>query len=431
MKLQGEQMHIGLLHKAYSTLYTCALPLIVGGLACRSRGRRRMAERLGSWGALEGVGWWFHAASVGEVQGILPVLAELRSRDSSEKILLSATSPTGLERGTGAVDYARLAPLDAPLLVRRALQNVQCKRFVITETELWPNLLKENQQRDTPSHLINARISDYTLDWYLRLRSVFSPLLRGIKSVSVADKEQGERFSAMGVAPSKIFVTGHTKYDYKPKYSLAADRDALRDSFFRGVKNDELIVVLGSVHEGEDAALLEAMDGLIRKKLPVRFIVTPRHAERFEYYWKRLCELPANISRWSEKDRATGTQFDVLLLDTMGLLEAAYAAGDIAFIGATLVDIGGHNPFEPAMYGLPILVGPFTSVIREPAAELEQAGALFRIASGRDLSERITTLVSDHQLRNEAGKGAQRVWSAHQGASARVLDAILESEAEV
>jgi len=428
MKLQVGQMHIGLLHKAYNTLSTCALPVIIGGLALRARGRRRMTERLGAWGPLPDISWWFHGASVGEVQGLLPLLTELRSRGASEKLLLSATSPTGLDRGVRAVDYAKLAPIDAPILVQRALSNVTCKRFVITETELWPNLLYQHQKRNTPTHLINARISDYTLTWYLRLRSVFSPLLARVNSVCVADEEQAQRFAEMGVLRSKIFLTGHTKYDYTPRYSVAAEKTALRRAFFPDIKDSEIIVVLGSVHEGEDSTLLEALREVIAARLPVRFIVTPRHSERFEYYWKRLGQLPANVSRWTQREVNRTGRTDILLLDAMGLLEQAYAAGDIAFVGATLVDIGGHNPFEPAMYGLPILVGPFTSVIREPVEELEQAGGLFRIRGAGELIERVSHLVRDQHARSEAGSAAQRIWASHQGASARVLDAIVSSE---
>ena len=163
----------------------------------------------------------------------------------------------------------------------------------------------------------------------------------------------------------------------------------------------------------------------------MRVIVAPRHAEKFEYFHDRMGSLPVEIARWSSRRGASITDYRALLLDTMGLLERAYAASNLAFVGATLVDIGGHNPFEPAMYGVPVVVGPYTSVIREPVNQLRARQALLDVRTEDDIYSVVRALLGGQTTLSRTGQEGQLVWEAHQGAAQRVLSVILQSEARL
>lgn len=430
MNLQRRPTGTGLLHKAYSVCITAALPLVSLGLVASVRGRRRLSERFGLWQPVGDVDWWLHGASVGEVVGLSPLIADIREQERQGRLLLTATSPTGLTRGEQLVDVTRLIPIDAPFLIHQAMQRVSARRLVITETELWPNLITSVADSGVPVHLINGRISDYTLGRYRAFRSLFAPLLRRFSSVSVADAEQRDRFIELGIDPSLISVTGHTKYDVAPRYDVERERDASRSEFFPGIKGGERVVVLGSIHRGEERFWLPALKRAFDDGHRLNVIVAPRHAERFDYFFKVCKSHGFNVARWSERDQATVRGANLVLLDTMGELERAYLAADLAFVGATLVDIGGHNPLEPAMYGVPVVVGPNISVIREPIGLLRARGGVLDVRSEEDIYRLLAKLCSEDVSLCGVGQAALDVQRSMRGASKRVLEAIFASEGQ-
>ncbi len=430
MNLPSEQMSTGLLHKLYGVAVTALLPFVGAGLAASARGRRRIGERFGNWGPVGDVDWWFHGASVGEVQGLVPFIKLLRAEEKQHRLLLTATSPTGLDRGSSLVEEVRLLPIDAPFLVKKALRRVRAERLVVSETELWPTLLAEVLAENVPVHLINARISDYTYRWYHLTRSVFTPLLQRCASISVSDDDQRERFISLGVAPESIHVTGHTKYDATPSYAFEGARNEARQKFFPGIDGETPIVVLGSLREGEEGIWFSALKRVRDAGLVVRVILAPRHAERFEFFWKELKAHGQRAVRWSDGESSRRQGHDVLLLDSMGLLEQAYAAGDLAFVGATLVDIGGHNPFEPAMYRVPVVVGPYTSVIREPVSRMRSRGGIIEIASEDELVKILLRMCGKDPYLHSVGDAGYGVFAEHRGAAKRVLSVIRACEAD-
>lgn len=423
-------MSTGPLHKLYGVAVTAALPLVGAGMALSARGRRRIGERFGNWAPVGDVAWWLHGASVGEVQGLVPFINRVRADSQRQRILLTATSPTGLDRGSVLVDEARLLPIDAPFLVQKVLRRVRCERLVVSETELWPVLLGEVLRARVPVHLINARISDYTYRWYRLARSVFAPLLSACSSISVVDDEQRERFLSLGVPPELLRVTGHTKYDATPAYLSEGARAQARQKFFPGIDPETPIVVLGSLREGEEKIWFNALKRAWNAGLRLRVVLAPRHAERFEFFWRELHMIGQRAARWSAGERGLGQGHDVLLLDTMGLLEQAYAASDLAFVGATLVDIGGHNPFEPAMYRVPVVVGPYTSVIREPVSRMRNRGGIIQIASENEALEVLSRTCGKDPYLRSVGDAGYGVFAEHQGAAERVLSAIQAAEAD-
>ncbi len=422
MESQNKQIPTGILSRVYALSVTAAAPLVAAGLACSARGRRRYAERFGGWGEVPRSEWWMHGASVGEVQGLLPLIGEVRARHPHESILLTSTSPTGLDRAGESVPTKRLLPIDAPWCVRRAISSVETKRFVLAETELWPVLLRELLTRGIPCHIVNGRISDYTLRRYQMLRGVFSPLLEGVSSVCVASETQRDRYRALGVRPEALHVTGHTKYDSAPKVGEEVSRGELRRQFFGEVDTDVPVVTLGSVRPGEESVWLEAARALHGEGKRLKVILAPRHMEKVRYFTDVLRKSGLSWARWSERQQ--GTSYDVLLLDVMGKLEEAYAVASLAFIGGTLVDIGGHNPLEAAMYGVPVVVGPYTSVISDVLDDMGSAKALIELNVGEDVQPLLRRVVSGDPGLREAGERGYRVWSHHSGAAQRVASVI-------
>jgi 3-deoxy-D-manno-octulosonic-acid transferase len=426
MESQRKQTDIGMLHKVYRVATCLAIPGVALGLLTSKRGRARYGERFGRWSIVEGTPWWFHGASVGEVQGLIPLLKRMREELPTERILLTGTSVTGLERGAPLVDDTRLIPLDSHPLVARALKNVSPARFIISETELWPELISQVQSSGVPVSIVNGRISDYTFAWYRRLRSLFGALIEGCATICVPDTEQEARFLSMGARPSSVLVTGHTKYDSEPRCGAGDQREALRQRFFPGVDARTAVLVLGSLRPQEESWWLDACQRVWGAGGYLRVILVPRHLERVEHFTHELERRKIPFEQWSNRARsAPEAQPRVLVLDTMGLLEEAYAAGDLAFIGATLVDIGGHNPLEPAMYGVPVCVGPYTSVIRTIVDEMEAAGGVIRVSSAADISTLVDRLVRRDDTLKLAGEAGKRVWARHRGAAKRVFDRIV------
>ncbi len=416
-----------MLDKAYSFATTLAVPLVAIGLLASKRGRARYAERFGSWGEISGSPWWFHGASVGEVQGLSPVLRLLRERLPSEQILLSGTSPTGLERGSPLVDWTRLAPLDSPLLVRRAFRAFHPAQLVIAETELWPELMRQALARRVPVSIVNARISEYTKAWYSRLGSLFRPILSECRLVCVPDEQQRERFIALGVRPERVHVTGHSKYDVEPRFAGAAERSRQRASLFGDLTEASRILVLGSARPGEEHGWIAASQEAWKNGSDLRLVIVPRHQERFDYFASVLSQAAVQFSRTSQLPSGMPALGKVLMVDQMGALESCYAAADLAFVGATLVDVGGHNPFEPAMYAVPVVVGPHVAVIRHLVDELRQADAICEVTGAADMVKLVQRLFLDPGELRQAGERGQQVWMRHRGAAGRVLEHLLEA----
>ena len=425
MVSQRKQMPTGILSSAYGVAVTAATPLVAAGLACSARGRRRYAERFGLWESVPPVQWWLHGASVGEVQGSLPFVAEIRAQPSEQKILLTSTSPTGLDRGGDKVEYRRLLPIDAGVCVRRAMSAVRAERFVLAETELWPTLLSELLRRDIPCHIMNGRISDYTFSWYRRFRSIFVPILSRFRSVCVPNELQRERYLELGVSPEALHVTGHTKYDSEPRVFGDESFRAIRNSFFADEAFDGPIVTLGSLRPGEEDVWLAPLREIRAGGGSLKVILAPRHMERVEYFAGKLARSGLSWVRWSEREQRTVSNASVVLLDVMGKLEEAYAVSNIAFIGGTLVDIGGHNPLEAAMYGVPVVVGPYTSVIQDLIEDMRAENGCIEVSDARDVARVLARVVGGDSSLQDVGERGQSVWLKHRGAAGRVLSVIL------
>ena len=427
MKLQKEQIHFGIAYSIYQCVVACLLPAVFVGLLLTKRGRRRFSERFGAWGEIPSkIDWWIHAASLGEVQGVLSLIREIRQQDPDAVLLVTGVSPSGLDKVASEVNYVRLLPIDFFVFWKLLLRKLCIERVVITETELWPCLLNQVFDRGIPLHIINGRLSDYTILFYQRLRGLFAPLLQRVRSISVPDSVQASRFISLGVDSSVVTITGHTKYDSGECEASSFDRATLFGSAQQGVP----ILTLGSLRKGEEDIWFECLERLQKRGKRISVIVVPRHAERFDYFWDKITRFTERCQRLSalESKSCEVVDIDILLVDRMGVLRDMYAISDAAFIGATLVDIGGHNPFEAAMFGIPVAVGPYISVISEVIADMRDEQGVVEVQNADDIEEFLLDIVDRSPKLEAIGTAGKRVFDRYAGATQRVYGIITASE---
>jgi 3-deoxy-D-manno-octulosonic-acid transferase len=396
-------------------------PLVSLVMLGSERGRVRLRDRLGGWDLQESRPIiWFHGASMGEVRGMLSVIAAVREHYPDRAVLLTSTSPTGLEAGVELVDHRRLLPLDCSLWLGCALDGLRIDCFVVSETELWPSLLRYLKKRDVRCLLINGRISDMTIGRYRFLVGMISPLMSVFRIILVSTPEAEERFCSLGVPNQSVRRVGNSKYD-----GIAVVSDEAKDEFCEQARLDRhrYTLCLGSIRDGEELGWLQCLKGIFESNLDVQVIIAPRHREKFVYFGEALERAGIAFHRWSDP---RGSRTSVLLLDTYGKLLDAYSVSNRAFIGATLVDIGGHNPFEAAAQGCSIMVGPYVQNIKIEIQDLRSVGGAPELATALDARTIIEGDLADLEKCAEEGRRSYEVWCSHQGSTERIFEEIRE-----
>ena len=410
----------------YTAVLYLATPFLLArllwrGLLRNPGYRRRLGERLGLGariGAREGC-LWIHAVSVGEAQAAAPIVKALRERRPGEAILVTSTTPTGAERisrAFGAGIVHRYLPLDLPGAVARFLDRTGPRVAIIMETEIWPNLLAGCRARGVPVVMANVRLSEHSAAGYRRFRRLFAPVLGSVAAVAAQSGEDARRLASIGVPPDVIEVTGSTKFDVLLPASLREEAAVLRRTW--GIARG--VWIAASTHEGEEAQVLEAF-GQVLEALPDSLLVlVPRHPERFgavAALVRRRGFEPAMRSR--RPVDCTGAR--VFIGDTMGELPLFYAAADVAFVGGTLVETGGHNMLEPAALALPVLFGPHAFNFAEIGRRLVEAGGAERIGGPASLGRAVIGYLRDAERRHEAGGRGRAFVESNRGARDRVL----------
>jgi tetraacyldisaccharide 4'-kinase len=356
---------------------------------------------------------WIHAASVGEVNGIKPLVRRLQSSWPGYRFVISTTSETGKAAALKLSPHVALLPFDYPQAVSRVIAKVRPDLFILAETEIWPVLLSEIKKRDIPLAIVNARISDYSWGRYKFFKNFLGPLMSHARVVAAQSDRDEERFISLGCDEEAVVVSGTTKYDNL--LPLKADPSKMLANFC--FKAEGKVFVAGSVRPSEDRQVVNVFKNL-RARLPdLKMIVAPRHPEEFENVAALLEEAGVDFSKRSE----SGKGEDVLLLDTIGELSAAYQVATVAFVGATLVDIGGHNPMEPAVAKVPVIVGPHHSNVLEEVELLEESGGIFVVEDSSQLEEVLFDLFDDQEKHSKASEGAFNAWKQASGATDKVF----------
>jgi 3-deoxy-D-manno-octulosonic-acid transferase len=410
----------------YRALVAGALPVVLPILKLRdrTRGKRRppfaarFARRLP---VLPTHGVWVHAVSVGEVEIARRLLRELGEDRPGVTAFVTATTATGLDLARRTLPEAvpvLPSPIDIPGAVRRVLDAGRPQAVVIVETELWPEMLHQTAARGIPAAVVNARLSDTSFRRYRRLRGFFAPLLRSLHLVLARSRADGERFAELGVPHDAIEVVGNIKYDLEPDPTPLEWADAVR-----AAAGSRPIVVAGSTMEGEESIVLEAVGALGGGGRRPLLILAPRHPERFDAV-AELVERRGSSSVRRSTDAAPGADTEVFLLDTIGELGRAYQLAAAAFVGGSLAPTGGHNPLEPALWGVPVLSGPHVHNFTEVYDEMTAAGAARIVADGGDLGRALRTWLDDRTAATAAGAAGRAVVEANRGATGRTVVAL-------
>ena len=383
----------------------------------------RLAERFGFGPPVPGTPVWIHAASVGELQPATALVKALRAQRPDLPILLTTFTPTGAARAAALAPEitVRYLPYDAPGPVRRFLDRTRPRLAIILETELWPTLLHRCRERAIPRVIASARLSSRSARRYRRFGALFRPALEGAL-IAAQSLEDAERFVSIGAEPARTHVIGNLKFDCTLPPDIAARGRELRARYApRGP-----LWVAGSTHEGEDVPVIEAHER-VRAALPGAVLaLAPRHPQRFASV---AALLEARDVRTVRHSRSGGSapvgEHAVVLLDTLGELVDFYAAADAAFVGGSLVPVGGHNLLEPAALGVPIATGPHQSNGEEIARLLLDRGAARRVHNSRELADCMIAWLREPLERARAGAAGREAVAENRGALQRLL-ALLE-----
>jgi 3-deoxy-D-manno-octulosonic-acid transferase len=358
---------------------------------------------------------WVHAVSVGEVMAAHPLIRELRKKYPGRKLILSTVTVTGnytARQRVPEADAVFFFPFDYPWVVRRVIQRINPMIVLVAETELWPNFFRELSRAGIPSAVINGRISGSSYKNYMKFKVFFRQVFSQISLFCMQSGEDGERVKNIGAPSDRVIVTGNLKFDQKfqpPKASPV--------SLTAGSK----VITAGSTHSGEEAALLDVFRRLRERFPELVLIIAPRHPERFDEVEGLVNTAGYECQR---RTRLRGPIKDVLLLDTIGELRSFYAICDIAFVGGSLVKVGGHNLLEPAAMKKPVIFSRYMFNFKEISEALISAGGGILVKDKQELYVQAEKLLSDRAYARQIGERAFRVIEANSGAAKRTIDAV-------
>lgn len=371
---------------------------------------------------------WIHAVSLGEVVAVTPLVKELHRLHPTYRLVVSTVTETGREaveqRLSGVAEHC-YAPLDFPWVVSRFIERLQPHLYLFVETELWPNLLWHLRRREVPTALVNGRLSSrsFARQQWAPVRSFYRTMLQGLSLCLMQSDRDVDRIVALGAEASRVRRTGNIKFDQP--IPAVAEGETNRDDL--GLQHAELLFVAGSTHSGEEEILVECYQALVARCPSAVLLLAPRHIERAESVEAMVRERGIAVQRRSRIRRASGLKSvgpRVVVLDSRGELATMYREAVVAFVGGTLVPIGGHNLLEPAQWGKPVLFGLYTDHCAEIADLLIQAGGGRRVLQAEDLTRQVLTLFSNNEERERMGRSARQVVEQNQGALQRTVEAI-------
>ena len=447
--LEREELGLGMRWILYNLLFAVAYAALVPQflLRMKRRGgyRNRFGDRFGRYPAevearLRGLDGavWIHAVSVGEVYVAGQVMRALRERLPGVRFVLSTTSSTGwkeAEKMIGLEDVLIFNPLDFPPCVKRAVAAIRPRAFILTESEIWPNVIRTCHRLGVPLFLVNARVSDRSAPGYRRLRYWFGPVLRMFTAIQAQSESDRRRLVAAGADPARIDVTGSFKFDVANR---APDKEQSVAAFLsrHGAGRDRIVLLGGSTWPGEDAVLIAIYKRLRMQHADLRLVLVPRHFEKADAVQAEIEKAGFACVRKSREGKGvqdsgfgvqeavpvnggSGTQSEkvmpeprpptpepcpVLLADTTGELMGFYGNADIVFVGKSLCEHGAQNMIEPCLCGAATLVGPHTENFRPVMSDLLEAGALIQVPDAAALEREIGRLAADAAARRALGE---------------------------
>ncbi len=358
---------------------------------------------------------WVHAVSVGEVMAAHPLIRELKKKYPNRKLILSTVTVTGNHTAHLRVpeaDAVFFFPFDFPWIVRRVIRGIDPAIVLVAETELWPNFFRELKRANIPSALINGRISPHSFKNYMKFKTFFGQVFSHVTLFCMQSAEDAARIKDIGAPFEKVMVTGNLKFDQK-----IPSNQSRTVPIPKGSK----VITAGSTHRGEEVALLDVFRRLREQFPELILIIAPRHPERFDEVAGLINKAGFECQR---RTRLKGTVKDVLLLDTIGELHSFYGVCDLAFVGGSLVKVGGHNLLEPAAMKKPVIFSKYMFNFKEISEALITAGGGILVKDKEELYNEAHKLLSDHNFASQIGSKAFGVIEANSGATKRTIDAV-------
>lgn len=406
--------------RLYTLLLVLLLPYILFHLLWRSRRqpeyRRHIGERFGFYrGKPAGPVIWLHAVSVGETRAAVPLVGQLQARYPEHRILLTHMTPTGRETGRqlfGDRVQQCYLPYDFPFAVKRFLRHFKPEIGLLMETEIWFNLVQACKKNSVPLLLVNARMSEKSARKYGRLKTLSRDSLQALTAIAAQTEADARRLAELG-APS-VKITGNLKFDVAVPQSAIDLGKKLRAQF--GAERP--VFLAASTREGEEALIMEALAKIDIPNLLI--VIVPRHPQRFDQVADMLMQRGTRFQRRSE-NLPVAPETQVVLGDSMGEMFAYYAACDVAFIGGSLLQLGGQNLIEAAAMGKPALIGPHTFNFAEVSELAVQAGAALRVANAEELALTVGDLLKAPERIKAMSVAALAFSDRHRGATERLM----------
>ena len=370
-----------------------------------------------------------HSVSVGETLAAEPLVRSLLSAKPDSTITITTTTPTGSDQvkrlykqdmAAGRVFHVYL-PYDLPWLMSRFINKIRPSICLIMETELWPNIIRSCNKQNVPIILANARLSEKSAKGYAKFAKLTQPMLQGLDRVAAQHHNDAERFLQLGVNASKITVTGSIKFDIQVPNSLDEQAEALKQQWGK----DRLVLVLASSHEGEDDLILDVYQQLLSTFPDLLLVIVPRHPERFDSVAAIILNRELVLTRRSESvnSELTATT-QVYLADTMGEMLLLLASADVAVIGGSFIEHGGHNPLEACALSKAVVMGPSDYNFAAISQQLIDQGAMQQ-PNRKQLNTCLWQLLERPDMREEMGLNGLQVVKNNQGAVQRLTQQVL------
>ncbi len=409
----------------YSCLFYLLLPFIMVRLIWRSikapAYRYRWSERFARYNKKfpQNV-IWFHAVSVGEVEALFPLVKQIQHQYPDVPLLITTTTPTGSARVRAvmreSVEHVYL-PYDMPDAVNRFMRCFKPRMAVIMETEIWPNLFACCGENKIPLYVINARLSKKSASGYRKIPSLISPALACVKVIAAQTQDDACRFIAIGAKAEAVRTLGNVKFDVEVSSEIIDRGLQLKVELFTG----RFVWLIASTHKDEEAIFLNIYKEIKQRIPELLLVIAPRHPERFSEV-KKLCEQNQLAVVMRTANEMCCQYVDVYLADTMGELKMLYAASDVAFVGGSMVSVGGHNILEAAAVGAPVLFGPYMANFKEIAEGVLRQGAAIQCQNESEIIKAISVLYANSLYRQSLAEKGKVFIRQNQGAITRIFD---------
>ncbi len=377
---------------------------------------------------------WIHALSLGEVNAAFPFIKEVRKNWQDATLLLTSTTKTGLDalrkraKTLSKPYHITAMPFDVLPIIKRFLNTYNPDCFVLVETDVWPNLIWELKRRNIPSFLASGSISSKSVSRSKLISSFFKELYNAFTVISMQSEDDKKRLSQTGIDPDKLMCLGNFKFDIPLKDISKEKKNAIKKRY--NIEEDKLVFVAGSTHKGEEEIILETFSKLKGHINNLKLIIAPRDIKRSKEIETLIDKFGFSYQLRTQIEKSSNTKNDILLIDTFGELIDCYLISDLAFVGGSLVPIGGHNLFEPASCGVGVLFGPYIESCKDMAGLLldKRAGLMI---DKENIFDNTLELLSNRDRLSYMGKMAYKVVSDVGGAIKRhilVLDKILNKK---